>query len=141
MSTPLNPTRLQRAEHYFSIYAVVLPEGTSLDDAMKPEYWVHVANRLRQHDTIRIIPEDGGYFAEALVTAAGHGFAKVKLLRYESLEEDGAEPAETDPSYVKWGGPHSKWRVIRRSDGQVLKEGLTKPDALREAIAYNSKVG
>lgn len=125
--------RLQMAEHYFTPYAVVLPTGATLEEALKADYWAHVAEKLRQHDTIRLIPEDGSYFAEALVLAAGRGFAKLKLLRHVALEE---EPGETVPEglEVKWRGPHLRWSVIRRSDSTILKDRLAeKIDAIREA--------
>lgn len=139
MGTALSETRLQRAEHYFSAYAVVLPDGVTLADALKPEFWVHVTKRLRQHDTIRILPEDSSFFAEALVLSAGTGFAKLKLLRHINLEDE-IEPAnDTSAAYAKWRGPHSKWSVIRRGDGQVLQEGFAaRIDAERQAAAYSS---
>lgn len=139
MTTPLSESRLQRAEHYFSAYAVVLPDGVKLDDALKPEFWVHVTKRLRQHDTIRLIPEDGSFFAEALVLAAGVGFVRLKMLHHVSLEDEIETANDTGPAYAKWRGPHSKWSVIRRSDGHVLQEGLPgRGDAERQAAAYNS---
>jgi hypothetical protein len=132
----LTPTRLQRAEHYFSNYAAVLPDGVSLDDALKPEFWAHAAGKLRQHDTIRLIPENGAFFAEVLVLSAGRGFVKVKLLHHIVIDQEGQSDG-TDLVEVKWRGPHSKWSILRRSDGSVLKEGLVdKSDALREAADY-----
>jgi len=131
----LNATRLQRADHYFSDYAVVLPGADTLEDALKPEYWAHVAPKLRQGDTIRIIPEDDSYFAEALVRATGTGFAKLELLRHIPFDAAQTE-AVPDTVEVKWGGPHDKWRVIRRSDGHVLARGLDKAAALRESLNY-----
>lgn len=131
----LNATRLQRAEHYFSPYAVVLPAADTLEEALKPEYWAHVASKLRQGDTIRIMPEDGSYYAEALVRATGTGFAKVELLRHIPFDETDADQVP-DTIEVKWGGPHDKWRIIRRSDGHVLARGLDKADALRESLNY-----
>lgn len=137
--TTIAPNRLQRSEHYYANYAVVLPHGHSFDDALSPDYWSHVGSRLRQHDVIRVIPEDGSYFAELLVLSAGSGFAKVKALRQIPLEEDGEPIAETEPVYVKWQGPHVKHAVIRRSDGERLKEGFSeKKEAEQWARDYLS---
>lgn len=138
MAAPLTSSRLQRAEHYFAAYAVVLPDGVSLEDAMKPAYWAHVAEKLRQHDTIRIIPEAGAYFAEILVLSAGRGYANVALLRHIPLDDEAmAGDQGNDLVDVKWRGPHSKWSLVRKSDGAVLKDGLVeKVDAIREAAGY-----
>lgn len=135
MSAPLTPGRLKEAAHYYTSYAVVLPAGIPLDEALKPAFWSHVASKLRQHDTIRIIPEEGGYFAEALVLSSGRGFTKVKLLHNIPLDDE-AELESDGPIEVKWRGPHSKWSLIRKSDGAVIKENIVeKADALREAAS------
>lgn len=132
MAVNLPPNRLQRAEHYCVSYAVVLPGAVALDEAMKPEYWAHVGKQLKQHDMIRIIPEDGSYFAEALVLASGPGFAKLHLLRHESLEGNAEPAADASGLFVKYNGPHDKYVVIRRSDGEKLKTGLaSKVEAQR----------
>lgn len=132
----LNATRLQRAEHYFSHYAVALQGADTLEDALKPEFWAHVATKLRRGDMIRLMPEDDSFYAEALVQATGTGFAKVKLIHHVPLDEDGAAEDDDAPVYVKWSGPHSKFRIIRRSDGHVLKEGIAdKAAALRESLS------
>lgn len=138
MSAPLAPSRLQRAEHYFAFYAAAVPAELRLDDALKPSFWAHLGDRLRQHDTIRLIPDDGAYFAELLVLSAGRGFANVKLLRHIPLNEDElSEMVVPDELEVKYRGPHCRWSVIRKSDGHVLKEQLQeKGDAIREAAGY-----
>jgi hypothetical protein len=140
MAAPLTPSRLQTAAHYFTNYAVVLPDGVSFDDALDPGFWAHLGDKLRQHDTIRVIPEDGTYFAELLVIAAGRGFAKVKTLRHVGLTDDEISETEVPEGIVvKWRGPHAKWcieRVIGGSESR-LKEGIAeKADAYREAAGY-----
>ena len=137
MAITLPQSRLQRAEHYCIAYAVVLPGDVSLEDALKPEYWAHVGHMLRQHDTVRFIPEDGSYFAEALVLQAGKGFAKLKLLRHEGLEVEPAPAADIATLEVKWNGPHDKHVVIRKSDDEKLKTGFaTKAEAERWMVDH-----
>lgn len=136
MAAPITSNRLQRAEHYYNSYAVVIPAGIGLEEALKEEYWAHVAPKLRQHDIIRIIPEEGTYFAEALVLSAGRGFAKLRLLRHEPFEDEDQTDVN-DAVEIKWRGPHAKWSILRKSDSQVLREGIVeKGDALREAAGY-----
>lgn len=127
MPVSLNVTRLKQAEQYCTAYAAVLPHDQSLDDALNPEYWANVAATLRQHDTIRIIPEDGSYFAELLVLDAARGYAKVKILRHVLLDEPvGDAEAPLIDLFVKWDGPHNKFTVIRKSDGEKLKTGFVE---------------
>lgn len=129
MAITLPPNRLQRSEHYFSNYTIVLDAGQTLEDALKPEFWAHVAKQMRQHDIVRIIPEDGSYFVEAVVLRAERLFAMLKVLREIPLvgvtPVEIEEPASADSLTVKWGGPHLKWTVLRKSDGERIKDSLT----------------
>jgi hypothetical protein len=140
MTKPLNPSLLQRRDHYCFEYAVVLPADVTLEDTLDPGFWSHInahsPAKLRQHDTIRVIPEDGTYFAELIVLQAGKGFAKVKMLRHLALEES-EQPTELSSTEVKWRGPALKWVVERKTDGMRLKERLnTRADAEIEARGY-----
>jgi len=126
MPVSLNVTRLKQAEQYCTAYAAVLPHDQSLDDALNPEYWANVAATLRQHDTIRIIPEDGSYFAELLVLDAARGYAKVKVLRHVPLDEVAEETAAPSGFTVKFNGPHDRWTVIRDVDKEKLKTGFVE---------------
>lgn len=141
MTSPLSESRLQLAEYYFSTYAVVLPNGVTLEDALKPEFWVHVSKRFRQYDMIRIVPEDGSYFAEALIAVLAPNYVKLRLLRSVSLEDDGEAVPDKDLAYAEWGGPHDKWRVIRETDKTVLHKQLpSKMAAQQAAAAYTNLV-
>lgn len=126
----LAQNRLQLSEHYSVTYAASLPGDHTLEDAQKPEYWAHSAARLRQSDMIRLIPEDGSYFAELVVVAVGKGYAKVKLLRAVDLHEAVVEDAGTAlldaPMFVKWFGPQVKFGVVRKSDNERIKEGFAE---------------
>jgi hypothetical protein len=136
MATSLAPNRLQPMGHYRAIYDVVLPTEVTVDEAMKPEFWANVGAKLRQHDVICLFPEDGSKFVEVIVLNAGRGFAKVAPIREVNLSTD--DPIDEDGAiYVKWQGPHNKHAVIRRSDGEPLKNGFqTKAEAQRWASDY-----
>lgn len=121
-SSKLLPSRLQIADHYRSHYGVVAEDGVSLDDLLRPEYWAHVATKLRKFDIIEVLPEDGSFFVELIVLQVGIGYAKVMLLREVGLEADEVLP-DADGVIVKWKGPHRKWAVIRTTDGQILRDG------------------
>lgn len=137
----LSANRLREAANLTNSYAVEVPAGHTLDDALDKAYWAHYGERLRPHDTIRLIPEEGDYFAEAVVVASGRGFAQLKLLRHEPFYSGDAAPAADpvadDQLLVKWVSPANKYGVIRKSDGHRLKEGFsTKMDAQRWANDY-----
>ena len=136
MGVSLSPNRLQRQEQYFGQYAVVLSDGVDLDAAMKPEYLSHVGARLKPFDTIRFMAEDGSFYADTVVAAAGQGFAKLVLVNLVPMVVE-ASAVDEPIAFVKWGGPHAKFTVIRTSDKEKLKDGFAeKADAEKYAADY-----
>jgi hypothetical protein len=94
--------------------------------------------KLKQHDSITIFPEDGSRFVEVMVIHAGRGFAHVRPVREGVLAENAEDMPDDDTTMiVKFNGPHDRWTVIRRSDGEKLKTGLlNKADAQRWAADH-----
>lgn len=136
----LSPAKLQPAEHYRTRYAAVVDDGTTVEDLQRPEFWCHVAGKLRQMDVIEVLAEDGSYFAELMVLKSGTGFAKVLLLRQVALE-DTAQDDDESPVVAQWKGPHRKYSVIRKADGVILKDGFAnKGDAEIFAREYAQTV-
>ncbi len=125
MTTHKATVRITPEEFEVTHFVCHLLDDHSLEDAIDPAYWAHVARQLKPHDTIRLIPERGDFYALLIVTAKGPNYAKVKLLQHVPLEEVGNE----DDGYsadlaVEWKGPRVKFAVIRKSDGARLKEGF-----------------
>lgn len=137
MGVSLSPNRLQREEQYFGRYAIVLSTDVDLDTAMKPEYFAHVGNRLRPFDTIRLMAEDGSFYADTVVASAGQGFAKLVMVNIVQMASEETSFEAEPTAFVKWGGPHGKWQVIRTSDKMKLKDGFDeKADAEKYATDY-----
>ncbi len=132
-TSTLSPSKLQAAGHYRQTWEVVADAGTTLEDLLRPSFWLHVAAKLRRMSVINVLSEDETWFAELIVLASGIGFAKVKMLRFVEFyeaEEAATEETAAFTTEVKWSGPHAKHRVIRKEDGTVLKEGFAnKVDA------------
>ena len=135
------PTRLMRAEEVFTEYCHVLPDGYGIDDALKSETWEHVAKQLRRYDRIRVIAEDGSFEAMLTVIVAEGMFVKlVELYRWEL--EGGTVAAPKDDRMQGFEIKHHptlRWRVIRKGDGQVLKEGLLERSAANDWLHEHLK--
>lgn len=125
---------LQLTQHALLDYTHAVSEGTPFEDLLKPEYWAHVAQKLRPHTLIKVVPEDGSYWAELLVLSCDRLWAKVFVLRHHDLTEAVAEAqavgsrlAEFD---ILWKGPAKKHVVIRKADSTMLAGGIqTKGEA------------
>lgn len=128
----LNPARFTYAEHDYNNWSVNAEQGTTREDLKSPNFWAHVANKLRAGAEIRVLAEDGSFIARFLVIAADRTWARVHELSFIDLRAEAAPvdlEAVVDDYEVKLRGP-KRWSVLRKSDRAVLQENLyTKEDA------------
>ncbi len=87
----LTPDRIQGADFIRVVYAITPAIGTEVEHFLKPEYWAHVAAKLRPHTRIEAVSEDNSWFAEMIVMSCGPNWAKVKVLRFVPLEDASAD--------------------------------------------------
>lgn len=124
----LAPTRLQEDGYHRTCWVATVEAGTTMDDLLRPSFWTNLCgpgNRLRRMDRISILIDDESFYAELLVLAVGVGFAKMaKLLQVDIDTAGTAQDAEELPVFAKWGGPHLKWTVVRKSDRERIKDQL-----------------
>jgi hypothetical protein len=123
MNTPSHmlPMRIDRADFARSEYFLAAPPGTTVDDVIDPDFWVHVARRLKVNDRIEIVALDGSFDMEVRITSIDPRglWAHVRPLRvaegrFAVPEASGAYP-DKDGYTVEWGGPH-RWRIVRGND-------------------------
>ncbi len=133
----VSSSRFKGAEFMRHVWRVTPERGTTIEQLQKPEYWSHVAANLRPYARIEVVPEDGEYFAEFIVTQCDRLFAKVALICHIPLHEAApvadAEFAEDDNAdyQFKWKGPALKWVILRKADGEKVAEGFESKDAAK----------
>ena len=132
----LHSSRCALGEERRNIWYITPDGDTSYQDLFNPEYWGFVSAKFRTYDRIEVIPDDDSYFAELIVLSAGRSLVEVAELRKVALPERGV--ARVNMEYdAKWSGPHSKWRIFRKSDGAVIKDGFETQEMARTEIALN----
>lgn len=136
-------SRFVLAEHVNTTYVVTVEGGLTKAQIIHPDFWGHVAAKLRPYDEIKVRCDDGSFYAQLLVLSAERTFARVRVLAWhdlttadvaktqaESAEKPSVTPAGPTDYEVRQRGPHLKWCVVRLSDSQVLREKEpTKRDA------------
>ena len=126
-----------------------LPEGTTIDDLLVPQYWCNhvVGGKLRVNDEITVISPDLTWRVKLWVVDVHPGFAKVKII--EKLESRGGRPKneEREARAVALDQKPSKfpaidfkmatkWRVLG-FEGVVVKEQInTKMEAEKILADY-----
>lgn len=126
-----------------------IPRGVTKDDILKPSFWAHHAIRLRPHDEIKAVAEDGTWIAYLTVLDCSRNWARVQMLAHYtltstdvSLTQASNEEVNTEAQKyeIKFRGP-LKFSLIRKSDGAVIEEGIaTKDEAEKRLDAYARKL-
>lgn len=126
--------RMKLAEHARQAHVVTIPQGVSLETALEPAFWSHVAQQVRPRDRIELWAEDRAWFADAVVVSASRLAVTLMVLAKVSL--DAAPPAlpasvANSNFHIDYGGGVDLWRVIRNADSMVMASGMSQAEAER----------
>lgn len=131
MTVKLNAASFQLAEEGRATRLIVLPEGATLEDVLKPIFWAHVAKQMHRRDRLEVHAYNGTWAADLLVLDCADLMAKVAVLhKYDLQTAAGAVPLPEPPQntykydFTKAAG----WRVIRIEDGEVMFKGSKTKD-------------
>jgi len=126
----LSPPRLKLAEYVRSPYRVEPDAGARLDDVLTPDYFGHVAGRLRPGDRLEIMPECMSWYAEALVVDATRLSARIQLTLGPIELDAGEQVLANDHFEARWISPAARFGVARKADGALMAKHLaSKADA------------
>lgn len=127
------PDRVGLAENKRQDWVVDVPVSVTLEQAMEPSYWAHVAELMEPLDHIELRCEDGSWVADLIVQFCERNYARVVLKNLTKLEPVTDAPANAIDHKVQWKGPVLKFCVIRVSDDKIIKQGIkSKPLAYDE---------
>lgn len=138
---------LQHTEYAWNTYGVIVREGVTLEDVLKPGFWIYTKG-LRSFDVLKVISETGEWECELRVLGVRPTGPALRVLN----EWSGLVPADRPSDGVEHlGGSEymvhgqvrvsysrvNKWRCIRVSDGQILDKDLDdKSIAIKQAQQY-----
>ena len=126
----LGPGRLKVGEHARISWDVVVPVEVEIADLEDKNFWSLHAERFTDSvDEVRVIRDDMAWVAYCIVLRHSRNWAQLKVLHFYELGD--VEPRKESDTYsIEWKGPHNKWCVLRKSDGDVVKKQLqTREDA------------
>ena len=119
-------------------WCISLKPGQSREDFMRPDFWAHVAARVKKNDRVEILHDEGSYFAEVIVVSVEKLGVKVALLREHNLNELESTQVDQSEFYVKFRGPR-KWSILRQSDHQVIDENIETEGQAKQRLADMTK--
>lgn len=126
----LAPPRLKLAEFVRSPYRVEPEAGLPFEAVLDPDYFGHVADRLRPGDKLEIMPECMSWYAEALVVDATRLSARIQPTLGPIKLDAGEQVLASDVFEARWISPTARFGVARKSDGALMAKHLaSKADA------------
>lgn len=141
-SIAAQPKTLQRKDFIATDYWLTVEDGHQFDDLLNPDYYAHIARKLRTNTMIYVNAADGRFFAMLRVTSSGDAWAKVQVIL---KTEEAVEVGDPTPERGIYKIDHTQegWRVIHRDTAKVIVAKLgTRVDAERfidETVAAKSK--
>lgn len=133
----LHAGRFSEAEAAQLRYFVNPEPGTEIKTLLEPSFWAHVAPKLRPYTEITAVPDDNAWYARFLVLFATSNEAKVVLIAEAQLES--FEPSDPEDEYeIKWRGG-AKFGVIKKADGEVVKDGFPNKEEARAFLTQHAK--
>lgn len=124
---------LQASGQCFDTWFYRADFDTTLELLLTPEYWAHVAEKIKAMDRVEVITAGGMIFAELIVLKADENIARMRPLRVENLYDLKPTDMETDTHKVVYKGEISQWAVVRKNDQASLRDAFGTPD---EAVKF-----
>lgn len=128
--------RTSGAEYYRQSFHIIAPVGVTIADLQRPEFWTHNGGKVKPHDVIDVIAEDGSFDVTLRVVSINEKKTDVtmRVLRLWEAAPVAKELAPDAPLEVSFA-PSQRWRVIRKADGSLLHKGMaTRAEATAWAL-------
>ena len=125
--------RFDLADQFRTCYTIVAEVGTTRKDVLKPCFLAHCAHKLSMYDQVEIRIDDDSWIMFGFIRECGRNWALIEELNYIELDKDLAKIPEDSLYEVAFKGSFLKHCVIRKSDGEIIAEKISKKS---EAIEW-----
>lgn len=132
MSIKLAEAEFKERSFAQTSWFVRAPVTCKVEDLEDPVFWSHVAKRISALDEITVVAYDSAWYGRLLVTFADTKEVRVRLLELHMLQEENITEDRIAAYEVQWGGPAAKFRVLRRRDKAVIKDGFPTKEKATE---------
>ena len=132
------PTSIIEARNTFLSYKFILPLGTTLEDAMASETWVHVIRQLRVDDIVTVIAADRSFDTDLRVTDVFPDRGEIRFMVIREIPKKQTKVSASGVRFdVKHAG-HGKWRIIDTASNEIVSDNLSRDAAEFEAAELNA---
>lgn len=120
-------------------YRAIIPVGHTKEMLETPNYWCHVASKLKRHYEIKCVADDFSFYAVGLVTDANTATARVWIVSWAERVDGETETTDLTDEY-KISQNASGFRLVQKATGKVVKENMgTRKEALLALADLSTK--
>lgn len=109
----LKASGLTLSNHARNSWFVVVDPGTTVEQVMQDEFWVHVQLRLHRFDRIEVVSADKSLYADILVLSEQGKALALKLI-HKVVDEASAEAIDVEDGKYRIEFISTGWRVLKR---------------------------
>ena len=111
-----------RSKHVLD-YHVFAPEGSAVEDLLKPEVWAHIAYKLAPMSQITVTEKSGKWVALLYVVSCTKLSAQTDVIWYKEIAAN-ASIGANDMFEVVWINFQEKYGVKRKADNVLVARDL-----------------
>lgn len=134
------PARNLSLKEYVSpLYWAIIPAGHTRELLESPNYWCHIASKLKRNTEIVCVAEDYSFYGRGLVTDATTATARVWFTTWVERADADTEAPDLSDDY-KIDQNAAGFRIIHKETRKVVKENMaTKKEALMALADLSTK--
>jgi hypothetical protein len=138
---PLNSSNIGLASHVYQTFSATVEQGITKKDILTGEYWKLISGKLRHHDEIRLVAEDGSFYMRVLVTFIMGTDVRVKEIEYVKLEKVDEQDYNVESKYdVYHRGGNRGFAVRKKDTGENIIENCESKSAAHKQLEDYLKI-
>jgi hypothetical protein len=130
-SKVLKLSAFQACEYAYAVFSAVLPVGWTVEDALKPEFWVNVAHRFARNPASGEPDKAGSIIELRTVDHAFYARLYVRAVQERSLVVDligevqyfGPKALASAAYEARWDNAKHGFDIVRLSDREIVGDG------------------
>lgn len=123
-----------------TVWGAKIPVGTPWEHVISGEFWSNRAKVMHVGDEIRVMDEEGSYYAVLLVRAlrqVGQSREGANRATVHVLDRYDLKPVDGGPNISLWmcsyQGPIKKWCIVRSADNIIVSDGFDSANSAEMA--------
>jgi hypothetical protein len=127
------------AEQRRNIWTATVYSDATLEEITSHGFWAHIARLVRPSDVIEVMPESNEWRVDLHVIGVDSAGVNVGVLSEHDWREIAKGALDNgDAMTIRWRGRFAQYGVVRKDNGEVIKDGFPSKEAALEFLRDTS---